>query len=94
MIAFKASCFLVFLAIICVNGEIKIEDDVLVLTKDNFKDALASNEFILVEFCKYLLSFISSYIKVVQTKIINIENNYFFIIYNYIQSLKMLIFDN
>lgn len=33
--------------------EIKTEDGVLVLTVDNFKQAIAENEFVLVEFCKY-----------------------------------------
>lgn len=32
---------------------IEIEDEVLVLTKDNFKEAVAENEFLLVEICKY-----------------------------------------
>lgn len=55
MIAFKASCLFVFLAVLSVNAEIKTEDDVLVLTKDNFKDAIGTNEFILVEFCEYYI---------------------------------------
>lgn len=54
MIAFKASCLFVFLAVLSVHAEIKTEDDVLVLTKANFKDAIGTNEFILVEFCKYI----------------------------------------
>ena len=33
--------------------EIKIEENVLVLTEKNFEHAVNSNEFVLVEFCKY-----------------------------------------
>lgn len=32
--------------------DIREEDGVLVLTKANFKEALETNEFVLVEFCK------------------------------------------
>lgn len=49
-------CFLA-IAQVAVKGdapEIKIEDGVLVLNDDNFKSAVADNEYILVEFCKYL----------------------------------------
>lgn len=35
-----------------VRGEIAEEDDVLVLTSNNFDDAIKENNFILVEFCK------------------------------------------
>lgn len=34
--------------------DIKTEDGVLVLTKSNFKSAVTDNEFVLVEFCKYI----------------------------------------
>lgn len=58
-----------FLAILSVSNsfaddDIKLEDGVLVLNKDNFQKAIDSNEFILVEFCKYtiqLLDFHSSH---------------------------------
>ena len=33
--------------------DIKREENVLVLTKDNFDSAIADNKFLLVEFCKY-----------------------------------------
>lgn len=33
--------------------DIQVEEGVLVLTKSNFQNAISSNEYILVEFCKY-----------------------------------------
>ena len=38
----------------CDQAVIEEEDDVLVLTTDNFDQALAANQFVLVEFCKFL----------------------------------------
>lgn len=38
------------------NEEIKLDEGVLVLTKGNFKTAVTDNEYVLVEFCKYLKS--------------------------------------
>lgn len=34
-------------------SDIKTEENVLVLNKENFDTALNSNEYVLVEFCKY-----------------------------------------
>lgn len=38
----------------CAEAEVTIEDGVLVLTDDNFKSVVTDNEFVLVEFCKYI----------------------------------------
>lgn len=52
-----------FLTILCglfvlaTAEEIKTEDGVLVLTKDNFQEAIKANEYVLAEFCKYLSRF-------------------------------------
>lgn len=37
------------------DAEVKTEDGVLVLTTDNFESVIKENEFVLVEFCKYIL---------------------------------------
>lgn len=42
--------------------EIKEDNGVLVLTKSNFKQALESNEHILVEFCEYFTVILSNFI--------------------------------
>lgn len=34
------------------GSEVKVEEGVLVATVDNFKQLIADNEFVLVEFCK------------------------------------------
>lgn len=50
---FSTICLLLATAsLILADEEIKTEDSVLVLTKDNFKNAVADNQFVLVEFCK------------------------------------------
>ena len=46
-------CALLLVAASVCADEIKSEDGVLVLTVDNFDSAIKSNEFVLVEFCKY-----------------------------------------
>lgn len=40
------------LALVAADDEVKTEDSVLVLTKDNFQKVIEDNEFVLVEFCK------------------------------------------
>ena len=48
---FKISAiFLIFGTFLAKSDDIETEDDVLVLTGDNFEQALTENEFILVEF--------------------------------------------
>lgn len=49
---------LAFGAVVLAEEEVKTEDGVLVLTKDNFDSVISNNEFVLVEFCKYLFLFL------------------------------------
>lgn len=58
-------CFVVAAAV-AAQAEIKTEDSVLVLNDDNFDEAVQASEFLLVEFCEFLNSFValcSSYIE-------------------------------
>lgn len=52
------TCILALSGFVQCEAESKpnVENGVLVLTQENFKGALADNEFILVEFCKYYIS--------------------------------------
>ena len=50
----RSILFLCFsLLAIAKAGEITEEEGVLVLTKDNFQQAITDNTYILVEFCKF-----------------------------------------
>lgn len=42
-----------YVAAASAEAEVKVEEGVLVATVDNFKQLIADNEFVLVEFCKY-----------------------------------------
>lgn len=42
------------------DDDIKLDEGVLVLTKGNFQKALADNEYMLVEFCKYFFCYWTS----------------------------------
>ena len=53
MYVLSAFCLIATASFAFANEEIKTEDGVLVLTKDNFERAIIHNEFILVEFCEY-----------------------------------------
>lgn len=45
---------ILFLIFVSSAEDIEKEDGVLVLNKSNFESATTENEFILVEFCKYM----------------------------------------
>lgn len=47
-------CVLLSVAAVFCEEEIKLDEGVMVLTKANFKQAIADNSYVLVEFCKYL----------------------------------------
>lgn len=50
-------CVLLSVGAVFCEEEIKLDEGVLVLTKANFKQAIADNSFVLVEFCKYKFGF-------------------------------------
>lgn len=59
----RAFCLLFFIIGLNADSEFKKDEEVLVLTKADFKKAIESVEFVLVEFCKYhllLLYFVAS----------------------------------
>ncbi len=49
----KSLLFLIALALTAfVNAEIETEENVLILTTDNFEEAIEGNDYVLVEFCE------------------------------------------
>ena len=52
----SVSLLLSLLGLILVQAaEVEVEDDVLVLTQENFQQVVDENEFVLVEFCEWPL---------------------------------------
>ncbi len=47
----RACVFVLALFGLCLAAEIEVEENVLVLTDDNFNEAIESNAYVLVEFC-------------------------------------------
>lgn len=56
------------------DAEVKTEDGVLVLTTDNFESVIKDNEFVLVEFCKYLFDMHIDFIYEYKIEIIFVIN--------------------
>lgn len=56
MLSFITNSLLILAIALTVNaGEVKKEENVWVLNKDNFQEVIQSNQFVLVEFCKCIL---------------------------------------
>lgn len=49
---FATLTFLVIFVFAATLAKIETEDAVLVLTKDNFGEAIEQNDYVLIEFCK------------------------------------------
>ena len=50
---------LLFTIFSCISAqsapEVKEEEDVMILTKENFEHVITSNQHVLIEFCKYFI---------------------------------------